>query len=88
MEDGGISFERAAYFGLLLPSHSVALVKHAGGRSAPLPTWCDVCEKMINDYPFIAKHSSYRKDHIARRRKYHLDCALRIGLVSLVPMKA
>lgn len=86
MEEGGASFERAAYFGLSLPSHSVALVKHAGGRSTPLPASCDVCQRMINDYPFIAKHSNYRKYHIARRRKYHIDCALRIGLVSLTLM--
>lgn len=69
-----------------LPSHSVAIVKNAGGRSEPLPTSCDVCRKLINDYPFIAKHTNYRKNHVARRRKYHLACALNIGLVSLVPM--
>jgi len=86
-EDRGISFERSAYFGLSLPSHSVALVKNPGGRSTHLPTSCDVCQKMINDYPFIAKHNNYRKYHFARRRKYHLACALSIGLVSLTPVQ-
>ena len=87
IENRGISFERSAYFGLSLPSKSVALVKNAGGRSAPLPTSCDICQKIITDYPYVAKHNNYRKDHFARRRKYHLACALSIGLVSLTPMK-
>jgi hypothetical protein len=87
-EDRGMSYERAAYFGLSLPSHSVAFVKNPGGRSTHLPTTCDVCQKIISDYPFITKHSSYRKYHVVRRRKYHLACALSVGLVSLTPMKA
>jgi len=70
-----ISFERSAYLGLLsLPSHSVALVKNGNNRSARLPTPCDVCQKLITSYPFIAKESS-------GYRKYHVTCALKIGLV-------
>gem|GEM_PF-1148970 len=88
VEDRGISYERSAYFGLYLHSNSVALVRHAGGRSTPLPTWCDVCEKVISDYPFIAKNNVREKYHLERRRRYHLACALNIGLVSLIPVKA
>lgn len=73
-----IRFERAAYFSLSFPSHSVALVKNGSNRSARLPTPCDVCQMMIRDYPFIAKESS-------GYRKYHIECALRIGVVSLAP---
>jgi len=86
--DLGVGHERGAYFGMPLPSHSVALVRGAGGRIEILPVACDVCGKLISDYPFIAKHSSYRKHHLARRRKYHLACALSVGLVSLIPMEA
>gem|GEM_PF-6377234 len=35
---------------------------------------------MISNYPYIAKHSNY-----GRHRKYHIACALRIGLVLYVP---
>jgi hypothetical protein len=35
---------------------------------------------MISDYPYVAKH------YHGRNRKYHVDCALRIGLASLVQM--
>jgi len=83
-EDRGISYERAAYFGLVLPSRQVALVKNAGGRSAHLPASCDACQKIISDYPFVTKNS-YKRYHVGRHRKYHLACALNIGLVSLYP---
>lgn len=73
-------FGRAAYFGLSLPSHSVAIVKSGSNRSARLPTQCDVCEEMISDYPYIAKNS------VSGHRKYHVTCAVRIELVSLVQM--
>jgi hypothetical protein len=73
-----VRFERAAYFGLILPSHSVALVKSGNNRSARLPATCDVCLKMITNYPFIAKESS-------GHRKYHINCALKVGIVSLIP---
>ena len=79
-----IRYERAAYFGLSLPSRQVALVKNPGGRSVHLPTSCDACNKLINDYPFVTKNS-YRRDHAGSHRRYHLTCALNIGLVSLVP---
>jgi len=78
MEETEISFERAAYFGLSFPSNSVRLVNSASNRSAHLPTSCDVCQKMISDYPFIAKHHH-------GYRKYHITCALKVGLVSLIP---
>lgn len=69
-----ISYERAAYLGLALPSRSVALVRSGSNRSARLPTPCDVCQRMIDTYPFIAKEGS-------GYRKYHISCALRIGLI-------
>ncbi len=69
-----IRFERAAFLGLSLPSRSVALVKNGSNRSARLPTPCDACARLITDYPFIAKDGS-------GYRKYHVSCALRIGLV-------
>ena len=86
-DDRGIRFERAAYFSLSLPSRSVSLVQNRGGRSVQLPTSCDVCQKFISDYPFVTKHGMYGKDRLARHRKYHLACALSVGLVSLVPAK-
>ncbi|QQG48429.1 MAG: hypothetical protein HY247_06710 [archaeon] len=69
-----ISYERAAYFGLAFPSRAVRLVENAKNHSPRLPTSCDVCQKMIQSYPFIAKH------HISYR-KYHITCALRVGLI-------
>ena len=69
-----ISYERAAYFGLSFPSRAVRIVENAKNHSPRLPTSCDVCQKMIKNYPFIAKH------HISYR-KYHITCALRVGLV-------
>ena len=72
--DHEISYERAAYYGLSLPSRSIALVKNGNNRSARLPIPCDVCQKMIKSYPFITKESS-------GYRKYHVNCALKIGLV-------
>ncbi len=65
---------------LSLPSLSVALVKNHSNRSAHLPIPCDVCENMISEYPFIAKHSNS-----GRHRMYHVACALRIGLVLSAP---
>lgn len=73
-------FEMAAYLSLSLPSQSVALVRHTSGRSTRLPTSCDACQKMINNYPYIAKHSTN-----GHHRKYHVACALRIGLVLRAP---
>jgi hypothetical protein len=68
--------ETAADLWLLFPSHSVALVRKTGGRSKRLPTPCDACQKMIGEYPYIAKHNSN-----THKKKYHVACALRIGLV-------
>ena len=70
----------AAYFGVLLPSRSVALVRSSSNKSARLPTKCDVCQELIKDYPYVAKHST------SGHRRYHVECALRIELVSLVHM--
>jgi len=64
------------HLGLSLPSLSVALVRDANNRSARLPTSCDSCVETISNYPYIAKHSNN-----GRHRRYHLTCALRIGLV-------
>ena len=85
-EDGGIRYERAAYFGMSLPSRQVAIVTNPGGRSAHLPSTCDVCQKIISDYPFVTKNK-YRRDHAGRHRKYHLACAVNVGLVTLFPMQ-
>src|SRR5208337_500092 len=65
---------------LSITSLSVALVKNHKNRSVCLPTPCDVCQKMINEYPYISKlrHSG--------RRQYHVECALRVGLISRVPI--
>jgi len=68
----------AAYFGLSLPSRSVAIVKNGSNKSIRLPTKCDVCQELISDYPYIAKHNT------SGHRKYHVECALRIELISLV----
>lgn len=73
----------ATHLGLLLPSLSVALVRDANNRSARLPTSCDSCIETISNYPYIAKHSNN-----GRHRKYHLICALRIGLVLRGPISA
>ncbi|MBI3841360.1 MAG: hypothetical protein HY297_05360 [Thaumarchaeota archaeon] len=73
-ENREIRYERAAYFGLSFPSRAVRIVENAKNHSPRLPTSCDVCQKMIKSYPFIAKH------HISYR-KYHITCALRVGLV-------
>ena len=59
---------------ILLPSKQVALVKNGQNRSASLPTKCDSCNRAICLYPFVAKHGS-------GYRKYHVGCALRIGVV-------
>lgn len=77
-----VGFEMTAYLGLALPSHSVRLVEGAKNRSVRLPASCDACQKVISDYPFIAKHGTH-----AHHRKYHIPCALRIGLVSPIPKK-
>ena len=69
-----IRYERAAYLGFSLPSQSVTVVKNGSNRSPRLPTPCDVCQEMITSYPFISKESS-------GYRKYHITCALKIGLV-------
>ena len=69
-----IRYEMAAFMGLSLPSHSVALVRSGSNRSARLPTPCDACEKLITGYPFIGKDGS-------GYRKYHISCALRLGIV-------
>ena len=74
--------DEAVNLSLSFPSLSVALVRRASGRSARLPAPCDVCQKSIDEYPFIAKHSNN-----GRHRMYHIDCALRIGLVAPVPRK-
>ena len=79
---------RSGYFGLSFSSPSVALVRSASLRSAPLPAWCAICDKVIAEYPFITKHGNYRTYRMAHRRVYHLACAMSIGLVSFVPMEA
>jgi hypothetical protein len=87
VSEDGIRYERAAYYGFTLPSQSTSLVRNPGGRSTHLPTRCDICQRIITDYPFVTKGSGHRKHQIRRLRKYHLACALNIGLVSLTPMK-
>src|SRR5208337_2860038 len=67
--------EAAADLWLLFPSLSVALVRSNVGRSR-LPLPCDACQKMISECPFIAKCSTG-----GHKKKYHVACALRIGLV-------
>ncbi len=70
-----IRFERAAFIGLTFPSHTVRLVENGNNRSPRLPTQCDACRREIKVYPYISKHhSSYRK--------YHIKCAIRVGLVT------
>ena len=78
----------AGHFDLSFSSNTVVLVSEAGRRSSRLPAWCAICEKIINDYPFVAKHGNYRIYRTVHRKRYHLACALSIGLVSLVPMEA
>jgi hypothetical protein len=65
---------------LSLPSHSIALVKNASHPSSHLPASCDACQKMISAYPYIAKQCTD-----GRHRKYHVACALRIGVILRVP---
>ena len=65
---------------LSFPSHSVTLVKDSGHPSARLPVPCDACDRTISNYPYIAKHSTN-----GHHRKYHVACALRIGVVSNDP---
>jgi hypothetical protein len=74
--------ETAADLRLLFPSLSVKLVRNRGGRSAPLPTPCDACQKMISEYPFITKLGSS-----SHYRIYHVACALRIGVVTGIPSR-
>jgi hypothetical protein len=76
-EEGGVNLKRAVSLTVSIPSQSVALVKNGCNRSARLPTRCDVCQEVINEYPFIAKESS-------GYRKCHVECALKVGVVSLV----
>ncbi len=52
----------------------VRLVRNNQNRSAPLPTPCDSCASEIEAYPFVTNHGS-------GHRKYHVTCAVRIGLI-------
>jgi len=62
------------------PSHSIAIVRDSSHRSTRLPALCDACLEMISEYPYIAKHSTN-----GHHRKYHVACALRIGLILSFP---
>ncbi len=59
---------------IILPSKHVCLIKNPQNRSVRLPTLCDSCDEFIEEYPFIVNSGS-------GYRKYHVVCALRIGLI-------
>ena len=65
---------RQAFAGLVLPGKHVRVIQNRQNRSVPLPVVCDLCNSEIQLYPFVVNHGS-------GYRKYHVECAIRVGLV-------